>query len=636
MSKRVAITLAFLLILMVNNDVFADDVDNLKNEAEILQRLVLLEEKKNLPPPESIAQAERMRAISDDKNWQNAYILASLIQIELLLSTDNITKASLIYDEVSNNPLILTDEELTIRFQIVDMQIRQSSGNLEDAPSVYADLLEKAVAQDDLALSGKIYMAVGLSQYIDGLYVDAIQSYILAYGAYELANVTDNQAKILTTIGNIYADQEQNNEAIEYFEKAIRLSEQTDDKLLQATLYFNIGLALKNNEKFLDAKRNMLISEALSEEIGDDLGKIYATLGIAFIELELEEWSSALALFKSALPFVVESGNQRLQLDTQLGITKSYANLQDFANAEKTLVKSKALLNGLNGNVVQLNYLKVAIDVYAEQDRYKEAFSLLREKSELENAMNKEMKEKELQSFQVKYDTELTEKRNENLLIQNQLQALKISEHEEREKLRNTVITLVILLLLLVLVFLVFQIKNRNHFKVMASRDFLTNAPNRRAVIEYATVLFDEAIKNDMPLFIAIVDFDHFKALNDTYGHDAGDNVLRSFAKACTEALRKEDGFGRYGGEEWLLVLPGIEGKQVEAIFERLKKAMNELDINGIPPRKNITFSMGAAAIDVEKDKNLTDIIARADQLLYMAKEQGKNRLVLRSTYFEV
>lgn len=636
MTKRVAITLAFLLILIVNNDVFADDIDNLKNEAEILQRLVLLKEKKNQPPPEVIAQTERMRTVSEAQNWQNAYILASLIQIELLLSTDNITKASLIYNEVSNNPLILTDEELTIRFQIVDMQIRQSSGNLEDAPSVYADLLEKAVAQDDLALSGKIYMAVGLSQYIDGLYADAIQSYILAYGAYELANVSDNQAKILTTIGNIYADQEQNTEAIEYFEKAIQLSEQTDDKFLQATLYFNIGLALKNSGEFFDAKRNMLISEALSEEIGDDLGKIYATLGIAFIELELEEWSSALALFKSALPFVVESGNQRLQLDTQLGITKSYAKLQDFANAEKTLVKSKALLDRLNGNVVQLNYIKVAIDVYAEQDRFEEAFSLLQEKSELENAMNNEMKEKELQSFQVKYDTELTEKRNENLLIQNQLQALKISEHEEREKLRNTVITLVILLLLLVLVFLVFQIKNRNHFKVMASRDFLTNAPNRRAVIEYAAVLFDEAVKNDMPLFIAIIDFDHFKALNDTYGHDAGDTVLRSFAKACTEVLRKEDGFGRYGGEEWLLVLPGIEGKQVEAIFERLKLVMDALDINGIPPQKNVTFSMGAAAIDVEKDKNLTDIIARADQLLYMAKEQGKNRLVLRSTYFEV
>jgi diguanylate cyclase (GGDEF)-like protein len=130
-----------------------------------------------------------------------------------------------------------------------------------------------------------------------------------------------------------------------------------------------------------------------------------------------------------------------------------------------------------------------------------------------------------------------------------------------------------------------------------------------------------------VPFAMALVDLDHFKRINDSYGHDIGDHALRAFVAAAKGVLRAHDGLGRYGGEEWLMVLPGADTKALGEIFGRLRARFAETPIEGMPYPHRLTFSMGA--VEASRDAvSVGSLIAEADRRLYRAKADGRDRLV--------
>jgi diguanylate cyclase (GGDEF)-like protein len=160
---------------------------------------------------------------------------------------------------------------------------------------------------------------------------------------------------------------------------------------------------------------------------------------------------------------------------------------------------------------------------------------------------------------------------------------------------------------------------------LQASRtDLLTDLPNRHHILEH----LDEALVTDrqsgLGLCVAIIDIDHFKAVNDTYGHDAGDAVLRHFAQDCRERLREQDLLGRMGGEEFLLLLPGVRLNDAVRIIERVRVGFPADALPGHPPQLRFTFSAGVTEALPHDDR--TSILYRADRALYAAKAEGRNR----------
>jgi diguanylate cyclase (GGDEF)-like protein/PAS domain S-box-containing protein len=149
-----------------------------------------------------------------------------------------------------------------------------------------------------------------------------------------------------------------------------------------------------------------------------------------------------------------------------------------------------------------------------------------------------------------------------------------------------------------------------------ARSDALTGLPNRRALSETLPREMARARRSDSPLCLAIVDIDHFKAYNDGYGHLAGDEVLRECARAWDSELRGEDTIVRFGGEEFLVVLPDCPPGQAAEIVERLR---------GVTPMGQ-TCSAGLAQWDFAE--SVDALLGRADAALYEAKESGRNRLV--------
>ncbi len=158
-----------------------------------------------------------------------------------------------------------------------------------------------------------------------------------------------------------------------------------------------------------------------------------------------------------------------------------------------------------------------------------------------------------------------------------------------------------------------------------ASHDSLTGILNRPAILEILIKELARARRNKTPLSVIMADIDHFKQVNDTYGHLAGDRVLREVAQRITSSIRQYDHCGRYGGEEFLLVIPGSERSTAREIAERLRRAVSSEQIsindNTIP----VTLSLGIAEYNGEQDIDL--LIKEADSALYRAKEQGRNRV---------
>lgn len=167
----------------------------------------------------------------------------------------------------------------------------------------------------------------------------------------------------------------------------------------------------------------------------------------------------------------------------------------------------------------------------------------------------------------------------------------------------------------------------------LSNMDGLTGLNNRRRFDEYAAAEWRRARRDQAPLSLLFADVDHFKKYNDTYGHQAGDEVLKHVGEAMRQCCgRPADLPARYGGEEFVIVLPGTRANGAHIIGERLRKAVQDLQIahSASTAGPHVTLSIGGAVAIPTEDEGLLDLIALADKNLYEAKETGRNKVVVR------
>ena len=161
-----------------------------------------------------------------------------------------------------------------------------------------------------------------------------------------------------------------------------------------------------------------------------------------------------------------------------------------------------------------------------------------------------------------------------------------------------------------------------------ASRDALTGIYNKRFFVERLGSEFAFAVRHNALLSLIIFDIDHFKRINDTYGHLAGDHVLNSLAKLLAPVVRSEDVFARYGGEEFVIMSRSTDPPSASVVSERVRQRVESLTFEFGGKRIPVTVSLGVAGMPHPDIKTPEDLIARADKALYEAKRGGRNRVV--------
>jgi diguanylate cyclase (GGDEF)-like protein len=168
--------------------------------------------------------------------------------------------------------------------------------------------------------------------------------------------------------------------------------------------------------------------------------------------------------------------------------------------------------------------------------------------------------------------------------------------------------------------------RQKEYAELLARTDALTGLANRRAFDEAAEQEVERARRYNTPLALVMADLDHFKAINDRHGHHIGDRVLQHFAHVLSESVRNIDLVGRWGGEEFAILMPGTDLEEAAQVAERMRQAI----LAAVPPLDDhecaYTASFGVAAFRVDTP-TMVSLLGRADTALYRAKENGRNRV---------
>jgi diguanylate cyclase (GGDEF)-like protein len=415
------------------------------------------------------------------------------------------------------------------------------------------------------------------------------------------------------------------------YEQALALNqEELDWDMSQgATLSLSVsrymrGQILKLMGRYKAAIAEFTEARKLSVILNDSQGVGYADLRICEAHIELAEFAlaqqecaNALRIFSAAQSADTLKETQALLARIDLGLGRADSAL--------------ATLNGvLDHNGIDLPPLHVA-SLYDSRARanaalhhYRNAYGDLREYLQRYTAANDAELHRQAGALRGRFDTDREIERNASL--KRELTLSREQSNRQAQQLRwNAIVVVVgVCVIALLIYFLFANFRYRQQLIKLASQDSLTGLPNRRHTTELATAALQAARTTHQPLTLAIIDMDHFKIINDRCGHATGDYVLREFARAGGDALRDTDLLGRWGGEEFLLVMPGATLEVALANLERLRTLVFGIRLPASGVGLRVSLSAGLVAFD-SNVKSLDDLIARADGALYAAKNDGRD-----------
>ena len=255
---------------------------------------------------------------------------------------------------------------------------------------------------------------------------------------------------------------------------------------------------------------------------------------------------------------------------------------------------------------------------------YRDAYLDLSEYLSRYTTINNADRSRNAAALRARFETDREIERNATLKRE-------LTESQERtqrqaQQLRwNAIIVITGVLVIAIMVyFLITTYRYRQQLVRLASTDGLTGLPNRRCTVELANAALTAAGQAGAPLAIAIIDMDHFKVINDRCGHATGDYVLKGFAHVGRNALRPNDVLGRWGGEEFLLIMPDASIEVALATLERLRTLTFGIHLPASAAGMRVSLSAGVAVYD-RIVRSLDELIARADSALYMAKNEGRD-----------
>jgi diguanylate cyclase (GGDEF)-like protein len=328
----------------------------------------------------------------------------------------------------------------------------------------------------------------------------------------------------------------------------------------------------------------------------------------------------ALAAFQRALPLLEKENDSLQQSFSLLGLAEARSILGDNDDAQRALARAKQIVEKLGVARLSAKYHATAAGIAARNANYRLAYEETKAMAEKQQAAVQANNRQQLESQKVRFD--VARKDAENAL----LRAQQLEADGRRERLVMTMVLAGVVLIGIV-AFLLLQIRQTRRFAKLALRDELTGAPNRRRMLGLLR-------RESQPLLlggstmIAILDIDHFKLVNDRFGHDVGDSLLRAFYETCKSCLRGSDVLGRWGGEEFLIVGNGSPEPDISTLFRRILNAVQQIQVPGLPPDYRLTFSMGVSHLE-PGGTGVEAALKMADTALYKAKKAGRSRCMI-------
>ncbi|MDR3577315.1 MAG: diguanylate cyclase [Anaerolineaceae bacterium] len=446
------------------------------------------------------------------------------------------------------------------------------------------------------ALLGEASHAIGWAHNSLGNYAESFDFLNKALSIFRELGNSQKEADVLTSLGTVYNAQGHQGQAVEAFQKALKLQEGQEIGRARGVTLNNLALTqISSDDKdaaLANAQAGLKIAYAIEQPslqaaILDTLGQVYIARG---------EFDEAETILQKCLELARLKGYVHSEMEAMLNLGLVYFKQNQLEQARKQYTDTLELAKKRQLNVYRYKSHEMLAKIYEKQGEL--TCSLLHFK-EFHAAMELALAEStnyRLDNLKILHKVETSRKEAEILKLQNSALEQEINNH----------------------------MRDQVELEKLATTDSLTGLINRGHFFTLGDFEFERAKRLQNQLSIILLDIDHFKLVNDNYSHSTGDKVLIAFAKLLIKNARKGDICSRYGGEEFVILLPNTNQAACLEVAERLRQELSGCPIQVGQNAVKITASFGVSQI-LPEDTDLASIIARADQGLYRAKSRGRN-----------
>ena len=486
-------------------------------------------------------------------------------------------------------------------------------------------LLEHARMSNNNTYKGQAYYNRGAVFAAAGNHDLALDSLLLSLASFENDVNKRNIARTKGALGLMYVEIKEYELAKPYFEEALAFHSKNKDKRNMAMVLQNRGFMKIQLKQFSEAKQDLLNSLEFSKasNLKPNFPILYKNLGK--VASERGNFELALGYFEKAIQESTTTGLQYHQSE----ILRELAGLQLknklLNEARGSILKSLDLATQFNLlKQLKESYLMLANIEVANND-YKAAF----EAKEKAYALSDKMGDSRVAANLSRLDryTATLKEQNKRLVLEKEKEIATLAM--EREYLLRNFSILVAVAALLLAAYFIWRFSHSNKqaalYEQQSKIDALTCVWNRRAGEAQLKRLCTREAGTANIFSLAVLDIDHFKQVNDNFGHDVGDKVIVTLCDIIQQSLRPTDMLCRWGGEEFILILEKFNAGKAFEICERIRLNIERSPIEGVG---YLTVSIG---ISMFEDDDLTELIKRGDEALYHAKAQGRNQVVIKN-----
>ncbi len=483
----------------------------------------------------------------------------------------------------------------------------------------------------DSALDSCLRIALGTAQYRQDRSEVAIVHLMQAYQTAQQFDWKVQRRNAASQMSKVMRDMGDYTQALALNAEVVEFDTAQSASLSESVSRYLRGSILKEMREFPAAIDEFKKARQLSVELDDTQGIAFADMDICAVQVEIGQLAEARKRCDNAVRIFTAAKTRHLVKESRSGL--AHIDLEEGHAGRALATLNELLANGAADvpprDVARLFRLRSRAN--AALGNYREAHADLEEFLRRTIAADEARRLRQVATLQARFETNRQLERNTELKRE-----LDGAQTRQKEQKRWTAIAIGTgaLIITMLTIHAISIRRHRKQLAELANNDSLTGLPNRRHTYEQGKAAMARAAAARLPLTVAIVDLDHFKSINDRCGHAAGDNVLRAFASVCRDSIRSTDIIGRWGGEEFLIVMPGATLDVALIALERLRGLALRIKLPAAGAGLQVGMSAGLAALEVNV-KTLDELIARADAALYKAKHEGRDLVRIAEEDFD-
>jgi diguanylate cyclase (GGDEF)-like protein len=500
-------------------------------------------------------------------------------------------------------------------------ELRLQAGDSAAAMRLHEQAVRAAEQAGD---EGELAQALFLRGYLRGVrgeFATGLSDLERAATLYDKLGKTAHRTTVHNGIATVYNRMGDAEQARRFYASALREQQAGGLKREQVVTWHNLGRVHEQLRDWPAAEEAFTQTLTLSRAMRYALGEAYALRGLAAVAnargnavLALERLAQVEALQR---PMVDERLRGQMLLQRGVALGQQGQPVESRA----ALLESLRIFEKAESARERAAVHEALAQLHAGQAQWRDAYLHLNAFKGLSDRLL--LRQIDDRFAALKSQVDRTAEAQQMRLLEREQAATQVALEQERTagRLRNTAIALGTLGAL-VLAVLAWRLRRSGlAMRQLAHTDELTGLPNRRDVLNR----LDRVLGRGVPCALLIVDLDHFKRINDTQGHPAGDAVLRAAAEVLRPVGRAPAALGRLGGEEFVLVLPDAGADMARATGEQLRQGIEAMDVGALVPGGQVTTSVGVT-VSLPGD-SASDLLRRADRALYLAKARGRNRV---------